>query len=62
MPIYQYECKICGEKFEHKQDIAEGDKNMRCPKCGAKVLKRIFSTFITESLSSSGTSATSQPT
>ena len=45
MPIYEYECKSCGEKFEAHRKITDSDSELQCPKCGKKQPQRIFSTF-----------------
>jgi len=45
MPIYEYECKSCGEKFELRRGMADTDAEIRCPKCGAKHPRRVFSAF-----------------
>ena len=47
MPIYEYECQICGEKFEMFRSISGSDKEIKCPKCGAENPRRVFSTFAT---------------
>jgi putative FmdB family regulatory protein len=39
MPIYEYNCKRCGD-FEISQRISE-DPLKKCPTCGAKVTKLI---------------------
>lgn len=51
MPIYEYECPCCGEKFELRRGITDTDSEIRCPKCGAEDQRRLFSTF---AMSSSG--------
>ena len=45
MPIYEYECIKCGEKFEQLRRINESDNEIRCPKCGAEHPRRVFSGF-----------------
>jgi putative FmdB family regulatory protein len=45
MPIYEYECPNCGEKFEAHRKIADSDSEIKCPRCGKKQPRRIFSTF-----------------
>ncbi len=62
MPVYEYECKSCGEKFEQKHGITESDIKVKCPKCGAKEPRRVFSTFAMGSSSSGGSCAPSRPT
>ena len=40
MPIYEYECKSCGERTEFIQKFDSGVKR-KCPKCGKLKLKKI---------------------
>jgi len=61
MPIYEYQCTSCGEKFEAHRKITDRDSDVKCPKCGKKEPRRIFSTFGTCS-SSGGKSCISTPT
>jgi len=44
MPIYEYRCRKCGEKFESFRAISDSDDNVECPKCGEKDARRIIST------------------
>jgi len=60
MPIYEYECEKCDEKFELRRSIADSDSEVKCPKCGAENPRRVFSMFATSS--SSGACAPSSPT
>jgi putative FmdB family regulatory protein len=41
MPIYEYECKKCGSKFELLRKIGEDD-NACCPQCGGRG-ERVYS-------------------
>ncbi|MDY6917374.1 MAG: zinc ribbon domain-containing protein [Chloroflexota bacterium] len=60
MPIYEYECPKCGERFEQRRSIADCDSQAECPKCGAVEARRVLSVF---ALGSSGTAcAPSSPT
>lgn len=47
MPIYEYKCKKCGEKFEEfrysKDSEKERDVEVKCPKCGTNFPERLFS-------------------
>ena len=46
MPIFEFRCLDCSEKFEDlfsSHDISNED--IKCPKCGSKDVKRIFSLF-----------------
>jgi putative FmdB family regulatory protein len=45
MPIYQYECEICGNKFEVQRKMTESDKELKCPRCGAEHPQTDFSEF-----------------
>ena len=47
MPIYEYECSKCGNKFEMRRGLTDKDASLKCPKCGAAQPKRVFSTFST---------------
>jgi putative FmdB family regulatory protein len=53
MPIYEYECDKCGERFELRRGIAESDDAVKCPKCGDEYLRRVISSF---GIASSGNS------
>jgi putative FmdB family regulatory protein len=57
MPIYEYECMNCGERFELRRGMTDEDDEIGCPKCGTKKPRRIFSVFGTSpSESTSGSS------
>ena len=49
MPIYEYECVKCGEKFEeycHTSDLNKiKEDEIKCPNCGAAETQRVYSTF-----------------
>lgn len=45
MPIYEYECLKCGEKFELRRSMDDADINVGCHKCGVEKVKRVFSLF-----------------
>ncbi|MFC1945828.1 zinc ribbon domain-containing protein [Chloroflexota bacterium] len=47
MPIYEYECEKCHEKFEMFRSITENDNDVACPRCGGKQTKRVISSFAT---------------
>ena len=49
MPIYEYECSGCGEKFELRRSIDDCDSDIKCPRCGRENPKTVFSTFGTAS-------------
>jgi putative FmdB family regulatory protein len=43
MPLYEYRCNICGEKFEVRRGFFEREKETRCPKCGSEDTQRVYS-------------------
>jgi len=53
MPIYEYRCTQCGERFDVRQAIDEDGSKVTCPKCQAgnprKLLPTFFSTNSSES-------------
>jgi putative FmdB family regulatory protein len=53
MPIYEYECRGCGQRFEHlvRPPIPAGD-NLACPSCQSQDLEKLLSSF---AVSSEGT-------
>ena len=60
MPIYEYECVKCGEKFELRRAIVDSDSEVKCPKCGDEHPRKVFSVFGIGS--SSGVCIPSSPT
>jgi putative FmdB family regulatory protein len=45
MPIYEYKCKKCGEKFELRLGFFHNRKSLKCPTCGSEDPDRVFSPF-----------------
>jgi len=43
MPIYEYECEACGERFDRLRRMADADAPVSCPKCAAEQSKRRIS-------------------
>jgi len=62
MPIYEYQCTQCDEKFEVRQSMGEDGSRLSCPKCSAENPRRLLSTFFSPGSSSSELSETSCPT
>lgn len=60
MPIYEYECIKCSEKFELRRSMADSDSEIKCPKCGDEHTQKVFSVF--RIASSRGVCAPSSPT
>ena len=55
MPIYEYECRICKERFELVQKMTEGNEGLCCPKCDADKPERVLSAFCSETGKSAST-------
>ncbi|RLC93192.1 MAG: zinc ribbon domain-containing protein [Chloroflexi bacterium] len=45
MPIYEYECTVCGARFELRRNVGQSDSEVKCPKCGADNTRRLLSLF-----------------
>lgn len=43
MPIFEYLCEDCGNKFEKL--VRNGANGVHCPSCGQEHLKQQYSTF-----------------
>jgi putative FmdB family regulatory protein len=42
MPLFEYQCKACGHRFEA---LVIGSRTPRCPRCEGQDLEKQFSTF-----------------
>jgi len=62
MPIYEYQCGKCGERFEVRQAIGEDGTKLSCPKCGTPNPRRLVSSFFSPSSSVTEPWETSCPT
>jgi putative FmdB family regulatory protein len=45
MPIYEYKCQDCGNKFEKLVRKTPEVTSLECPSCGQTHLRQEFSTF-----------------
>lgn len=45
MPIYEYRCDDCQERFEILQRLGDGPEGLTCPACGGEYLAKQHSTF-----------------
>jgi len=57
VPIYEYECTQCGERFEVRQSMGEDGSKLICPKCQAHSPKRVLSSFFGGSSGSASSGA-----
>jgi len=53
MPLYEYQCNRCGEKFEVRQAMGEDGSRLNCPQCQAGKPTKLISTFSTSGASNS---------
>jgi putative FmdB family regulatory protein len=47
MPLYDYQCKKCGEKFEVRQFYGQDSSKMKCPKCNEPNPRKLITGFST---------------
>ncbi len=47
MPLYEYRCEKCGERFEKLRRMADADNDVVCPRCDAEEVERLLSSFAT---------------
>lgn len=45
MPIYEYQCKKCGHRFELIRRLSDTDATAKCPRCGEAKPERLISSF-----------------
>jgi putative FmdB family regulatory protein len=45
MPLYEYRCHGCGERFEVLQRLGASGDELLCPRCGGERPERVLSTF-----------------
>ncbi len=45
MPIYEYLCGQCNEKFSLLQKVNSSEEDTECPKCSSKTVKKLMSSF-----------------
>ncbi|UCD34216.1 MAG: zinc ribbon domain-containing protein [Nitrospiraceae bacterium] len=45
MPVYEYICLKCKEKFSLLQSLHPAEKNTECPRCSSRDVKKVISSF-----------------
>jgi putative FmdB family regulatory protein len=45
MPIYEFQCDVCGKPFEELFRSSSERRQMTCPGCGSKKVHKKFSSF-----------------
>lgn len=61
MPIYEYRCKKCENKFDALQRVGADGKDLNCPRCGEREPERLISVFSSSGTESSVSSASCSP-
>ena len=56
MPIYEYVCSGCHQKFELLRSLSQVDEEVFCPDCHGKA-ERVLSSFCSRTKSESGFTA-----
>ena len=59
VPIYEYTCQGCGERFEQLQRSMTSEVKPKCPKCGSPKTVRALSVFAVGAESSGKSSPSS---
>jgi len=54
MPIYEYRCEQCGERFDKLVPMSQAHVSQRCPSCGAERARKLMSSFAATSASGAG--------
>ena len=57
MPIYEYRCLECGEKFEKLVRFSTSTSEIGCPECGGRKAEKLISAFSTKMSSTTVVSA-----
>lgn len=51
MPIYEYRCTTCGERFSQHEGIDEhGPTPPPCPKCQSRAVEQVLSPFFAKTV------------
>lgn len=55
MPMFEYVCRACGERFEELRSVRDEGPGPVCPECGSEKVVKLLSTFAAPSPTSSRT-------
>jgi putative FmdB family regulatory protein len=45
MPVFEYKCTSCGNKYEIYHPVKENKEDIVCPECKSNKSEKLFSTF-----------------
>jgi putative FmdB family regulatory protein len=62
MPIYEYRCKRCEERFEQLVPLRAEHPAVTCPRCGTQEVRKQMSTFATTESSRTTQQSSCAPT
>jgi putative FmdB family regulatory protein len=54
MPLYEYQCRKCGQTFELLRGMKDADDRLKCPHCRSTKVERQFSSFAAGGCGSGG--------
>ncbi len=47
MPMFEYVCRACGERFEELRSAKDDEPGPLCPECGSEKVVKLVSAFAT---------------
>jgi putative FmdB family regulatory protein len=54
MPLYEYRCQACHERFDRTESITDHGTSaagrLKCPKCGSRSVEAVFSPFFAKTI------------
>lgn len=59
MPIFEYQCEACDEKFEEL--VPSSDSKVSCPKCHSRETRKLLSVFAASGSGSSSSPSCARP-
>jgi len=59
VPLYEFRCKKCDQVFERLCRVGSNGKNLTCPACGSRSVRRLMSVFAARVSGERGSSAAS---
>ena len=62
MPIYEYRCQLCEERFEQLVPLRAEDPSVTCPRCGTQEIRKLLSTFATSESNRTSSQSDCAPT
>ncbi len=62
MPIYEYRCRHCEERFEQLVPLRAEHPPVTCPRCGTQEIRKLFSTFATTESNRTSSQSNCAPT